>query len=70
MNEKEFSEMLCDVLEELCDFAEEDFGFDVPELADAEVTTYEDSGVMSHNKGLVIRLASGEEFQLTIVRSR
>lgn len=34
------------------------------------VETFEEAGVMTSNKGLVIRTADGSEFQLTIVKSR
>ena len=36
----------------------------------AEVRTYEDAGIMTYDKGLVITLPDGTEYQLTIVRSR
>jgi hypothetical protein len=32
--------------------------------------TFADEGVMTLNKGLVVRLSDGSEFQLSIVRSR
>lgn len=34
------------------------------------VSTFEDAGVMTQNSGLVLRMADGSEFQLTIVKSR
>ena len=34
------------------------------------VETFEEAGVMTYNKGLVVTLPDGSEFQLTIVRSR
>ena len=34
------------------------------------VRTFEDAGLMTHDKGLVITLPDGTEFQLTIVQSR
>ena len=34
------------------------------------VRTFEDAGVMTYNKGLVITLPDGSEYQLTIVQSR
>ena len=34
------------------------------------VQSYEEAGVMTYNKGLVITLPDGSEFQLTIVQSR
>ncbi|WP_028188846.1 hypothetical protein [Salinispora pacifica] len=35
-----------------------------------EVVTYGDAGVMTLNRGVVIRLSDGSEFQLSIVTSR
>jgi hypothetical protein len=37
---------------------------------DGRVVTYREHGVLTNNRGLVVRLAGGEEFHLTIVRSR
>jgi len=34
------------------------------------VNTYEEQGILSSNKGLVVRLDSGDEFQLTMVQSK
>lgn len=34
------------------------------------ITTFEDAGVMTRNKGVVLRMEDGSEFQITIVRSR
>lgn len=68
MTEQEFQDMMLDVLTELCDFAEEDFGFDVPELTNADVYSFNDCGLMTRDNGVVIRLQTGEEFQLTIKR--
>ena len=36
----------------------------------ASVRTFEDAGVMTRNKGLVISLPDGTNYQLTIVESR
>ena len=35
-----------------------------------QVRTFEQAGIMTYNKGLVISLPDGTEFQLTIVQSR
>jgi predicted RNA-binding protein Jag len=35
----------------------------------ARVSTYEEDGVLTHNRGLVVRAAAAE-FQITIVQSR
>ena len=37
---------------------------------DTEAETFEAAGVMTNNRGLVVRLPNGAEFQVTIVRSR
>ena len=55
-------------IRELIETAEEDsFGIGWEE---AEVRTFQQAGIMTYNKGLVISLPDGTEFQLTIVQSR
>ena len=39
-------------------------------LEGARIRTFQQAGVMTYNKGLVITLPNGTEYQLTIVRSR
>ena len=39
-------------------------------LEGTSARSFEDSGVMTYNKGLVVRTLDGSEFQLTIVKSR
>ena len=34
------------------------------------VATFEDAGVMTRNRGLVVTMDDGTEFQLTVVRSK
>lgn len=34
------------------------------------ISTFEEAGVMTHDKGLVIHLPDGSEYQLTIIQSR
>lgn len=61
-----------DDLDELCEEA------GLPVLMDStgvpvyvrEVVAYGDAGVMTLNRGVVIRLSDGSEFQLSIVASR
>ena len=36
----------------------------------SEINTFEQEGLLSYNKGLVIRLPNGSKFQLIIVQSR
>jgi hypothetical protein len=40
------------------------------ELEDLRVRSFEEDGVLTNDKGLVITLADGSEYQLTIVQSR
>lgn len=61
LSESEFREVL------MCAIGESE---DIDELDDCEVGSFRDYGIMTTNEGLVVRLQSGEEFQITIVRSR
>ena len=64
MDEEEFGLFLSDVLETYLDLDD-----DNPSPID-NITTFNHAGILTMNEGLVIRLTSGEEFQLTIVRSK
>ena len=35
-----------------------------------DISTYEEVGMLTRNKGLVVKLESGEEFEITIVQRR
>ena len=61
MNAQEFQYMLSDAL-----FNE---GENRTELTDMDVRTFSDSGLMTRDKGLVVKLADGSEFQVTVVQS-
>ena len=65
MNERKFEQMLLDAL----DSASAELGTETG-LNDARVSTFEDVGMLTRNRGLVVRLQNGAEFQLTIVQSR
>jgi hypothetical protein len=43
---------------------------DGDEMAVQSVSTFDDAGLLTRNKGLVIRLEDGSEFQVTIVQSQ
>jgi len=60
LNEQELEELLTQAIE--C-FADEG------EMPCAHIRTFEDAGVLTMNRGLVVRIGDAE-FQLTIVRSR
>ena len=55
------------LMELISEAADDSFGIG---WEDARVRTFEQAGVMTYNKGLVINLPDGSEFQLTIVQSR
>ena len=65
MNERKFEQMLLDAL----DSASAELGTETG-LNDARVSTFEDVGMLTRNRGLVVRLQNGAEFQLTIVQSQ
>lgn len=52
----------------LANLTGDDSEFDFSE--DFEIHTFEQEGVMTYNKGLVITCPDGSEFQVTIVQSR
>lgn len=66
-NEEQFEKTLQDGLRELITD-----GYDSSEICweNMQVSTFEEAGVLTYDKGLVIRLPDGTEYQLTIVRSR
>ena len=73
MNEQEFQDALKTALQELAWMAEDDEYPDTlpADLADVrEVQTFDEAGVLTHNKGLVLTLADDSELQVSIIRSR
>lgn len=58
MDTKEFAEWLQNII------------FDSDDEEHKSVATYEESGILSMNDGLVVKMKDGTEYQLTIVRSR
>ena len=68
-NEEQVTEdtMQDGLMELIAEATEDSFGIGWEE---AWVRTFEQAGIMTYNKGLVISLPDGTEFQLTIVQSR
>ena len=69
ITEQEFTQVLADAL----DFfvrKEEDEPYYDEVLFDAAIRTFSETGLLTTDKGLVIRLADGSEFQLTVIRSK
>jgi hypothetical protein len=62
MTTMDFEEYLQEVLLEI----DKDNGF---VEAPKRINTFENSGVLTSNKGLVVKMKDGSEFQVTIVKS-
>lgn len=56
MSEHDVSDQICEML------------YDIEEIT--RICTFEEAGVMSYNKGIVIRYEDGTEFQVTVVQSK
>lgn len=63
MTEKEME----DYLAEAIDLRNDDHDHDLDR--NIRILTYEEAGVLTTNRGLVLRTPEGDEFQVTIVRS-
>jgi len=59
VNEIEFETMLYEVLQD---------DVTVPEIS--RVQTFEEAGLLTRNRGVVVRTADGSTFQISIVQSR
>jgi len=73
MNATELQDALKTLLEELSYMDADDFDqFDVPrELAEIErISTFDEAGVLTRDRGVVVQTSDGAEFQVTIVQSR
>ena len=74
MNARQLQDQLRDLLEAVL-FARDDANHPAGELAEhvegiRQIATYDDVGMLTKSKGLVIETDDGAEFQLTIVESR
>jgi len=74
MNARELQDLLRDLLDELI-FARDDEDDPFAELAERtegirQIATYDDVGMMTTDKGLVVECDDGSEFQVSIVRSK
>jgi alpha-D-ribose 1-methylphosphonate 5-triphosphate diphosphatase PhnM len=72
MDEQEFTEQLKGVLDAIRygdDNEPGGFHSDDQSVID-RVETFEENGVLAMNKGLVVRMEDGSEFQVTVVQSK
>lgn len=72
VTERGFESLLEDIFESQinANFDDRIAELDEAGVAIGGVTTFEGAGVLTRNRGLVVNLESGEEFQITIVRTR
>jgi hypothetical protein len=72
VDEREMETALNDLFAELILEADcDEYPEDLPdELRGVEmVRTFDEAGILTYNKGLVLRMKDGSEFQITVVRS-
>lgn len=67
-SEQELEAGLIELLETTSGLDEDEAG--VEGFSDCRTSSFESEGVMTMNRGVVLRMANGAEFQITIVRSR
>jgi hypothetical protein len=73
MNEQELQDMLQGIIDTAIENAlmTDDDDMSLSTFEEARYTTsFENAGVLTDNKGLIIKMTDGSEFQLTIVKSR
>ena len=68
MNESEFERALMMTLTEAPDDYASGEALNIEQVR--RVQTFEDLGVLTNNRGVVVTMKDGSEFQLTIVQSR
>jgi hypothetical protein len=69
MNERKMERTLLELFEDIASDEELQASLDHPGLANAQVKTFEDAGLLTRDRGIVLSLEDGSEFQITIVRS-
>ena len=71
MNEQELAQAMMDFLNNAFEAAI-DGDVDVPEeLSEVrDMRTFEEAGVLTRNAGIVLRMRGGDEYQISIVKSR
>jgi hypothetical protein len=74
MSEQELQDWLQELLSEFTYLADDDrseIGFESADwLEDARISSFNEAGLLTNDKGIVLRTAEGDEFQITIIRSR
>jgi len=69
MNERKMERALLELFEDIASDEELQASLDQPALANAQVKTFEDAGLLTRDRGIVLGLEDGSEFQVTVVQS-
>jgi hypothetical protein len=69
MNERKMERAFLELFEDIASDDELQASLDQPALANAQVKTFEDAGLLTRDRGIVLTLEDGSEFQVTIVQS-
>jgi hypothetical protein len=66
MNERKMERILVELFESIASDEELQASLDLPALADAQVKTFEDTGLLTRDRGIVLTLEDGSEFHIAI----
>jgi hypothetical protein len=69
MNERKMERTLLELFEDIASDEELQATFGLQVLANTQVRTFEDAGLLTRDLGIVLSLEDGSEFQITIVQS-
>ena len=69
MDEKDFETGLAEILEQVGDLDAQVYS-EITDVGIEYVRKYEDVGMLTNNKGVIVKMKDGSEFQMTIVQSR
>jgi hypothetical protein len=66
MDDRKLERMLIELVEDIAGDEELQASLDLPALAAARAQTFEDARVLTEDRGIMLALADGSEFQITI----
>ena len=69
MNDRKMERALLELFGDIASDDELQASLDQPALANAQVKTFEDASLLTPDRGIVLSLEDGSEFQITIVQS-
>jgi hypothetical protein len=69
MDDRKLERILMELVEDIASDEELQASLDLPTLANARARGFEEARVLTEDRGIVLTLADGSEFQITIVQS-